>query len=147
MKTSNFSTAILVDQSPEEAFAAINQVSAWWTGSPGIEGSTGKLHDEFTYDYQPYHHSKQKVTEMVPGKKIAWLVIDSHINFVENKDEWTGTEIIFEISRKGDKTEVLFTHAGLTPAIECYDGCSNAWGSYIKGNLFDFISKGTVLPG
>jgi hypothetical protein len=69
MSDQNFSTAFTVDQTPEEAFAAINNVREWWTGKPGVEGSTDKLGDEFTYRYEPQHYSKQKVTELVPGKK------------------------------------------------------------------------------
>jgi len=141
MKTSDFTATILVDQTPEEAFNAINNVRGWWTGEPGIEGSTDKLNDEFTYDYKPYHHSKQKLTELIPGKKVVWLVTDSNINFVEDKNEWTGTKITFEITKKGDKTEVCFTHVGLAPGIECYDNCSNAWGSYISSSLRNFIAK------
>jgi len=141
MKTSDFTATILVDQTPEEAFNAINNVRGWWTGEPGIEGSTDKLNDEFTYDYKPYHHSKQKITELIPGKKVVWLVTDSNINFVEDKNEWTGTKITFEITKKGDKTEVCFTHVGLAPGIECYDNCSNAWGSYISSSLRNFIAK------
>jgi len=142
MKTPDFTATILVDQNPEEAFNAINNVREWWTGEPGIEGSTDKLNDEFTYDYKPYHHSKQKIIELIPGKKIVWLVTDSNISFVEDKNEWTGTKITFEITKNGDKTEVRFTHAGLVPGIECYDGCSNAWGSYISSSLYNFIAKG-----
>ena len=141
MKTSDFTTTILVDQTPEEAFNAINNVCGWWTGEPGIEGTTDKLNDEFTYDYKPYHHSRQKITELIPGKKVVWLVTDSNLSFVEDKNEWTGTKIIFDIATKGDKTEVRFTHMGLVPAVECYDGCSNAWGGYISSSLCDLIAK------
>ena len=110
MKTTNFTTAFLVGQTPEEAFEAIINVRVWWTGEPGIEGSTDKLGDEFTYRYEPYHYSKQKITELIPGKKVVWNVTDSTINFVEDKSEWTGTKITFDISKKGDKTQVRFTH-------------------------------------
>jgi len=142
MKTSDFTATILVDQTPEEAFDAINNVRGWWTGDPGIEGSTDKLNDEFTYDYKPYHHSKQKITELIPGKKIVWLVTDSNLSFVADKNEWTGTKITFDIAKKGDKTEVCFTHVGLVPGVECYNDCSNAWGSYITSSLRNFIAKG-----
>lgn len=146
MKTNDFSTSITVDQSPEEVFDAINNVRGWWSGSPGIEGSTDKLGDEFTYRYEPYHYSKQKVTELVSGKKVVWFVLDCQLNFTEDKSEWKGTRITFEIAKKGDKTEVRFSHMGLVPEIECFDACSNAWGSYINGSLRNLITTGEGNP-
>ena len=50
MTTSDFTTSFLVDQTPEEAFKAINNVRGWW--SEEIEGSTDKLNDEFSYHYE-----------------------------------------------------------------------------------------------
>jgi hypothetical protein len=141
MKTPDFTTTILVDQTPEEAFNAINNVCAWWTGAPGIEGSTNKLNDEFTYDYQPYHHSKQKITELIPGKKVVWLVTDSNLTFVKDQNEWTGTKITFDIAKKADKTEIRFTHVGLVPEGECYNDCSNAWSAIINNSLRNLITK------
>jgi hypothetical protein len=140
----DFTTTISVDQTPEEAFAAINNVRGWWTGA--IEGSTDKLGDEFTYRYEDLHYSKQQVTEFVPGKKVVWLVLDGGPNFVKDKTEWKGTEITFAISQKGDKTEVRFTHIGLVPEFECFSECSNAWGSYIRGSLRNLITTGKT-PG
>ena len=139
MKTSDFTTAILVDQTPEEAFNAINNVRGWWTGEPGVEGNTDKPGDEFTYRYKDIHYSKQKVTELIPGKKVVWLITDSKLNFIKDKDEWTGTKISFDITKKGDKTEIRFTHIGLAPDIECYRDCSNAWSSYINSSLRNLL--------
>lgn len=140
MTAKNFTTTFTVDQTPEQAFAAINDVRAWWTGK--IEGSTDKLGDEFTYRYEDVHYSKQKLIEFIPGKKVVWLIVDARLNFTEDKSEWKGTKVIFEIARKGDKTEVRFTHAGLVPAFECYGACSNAWGSYINGSLRRLMTTG-----
>ena len=135
---------ITVDQTPEEAFAAINDVRGWWSGD--IEGGTGKLGDVWTYRYKDVHFSKQRITELVPGKRIVWLVLDSYLSFVKDKTEWNGTEIVFEIARKGGKTEVRFTHAGLVPAFECYGGCSGAWGFYIEDSLRKLIETGKGEP-
>ena len=140
MNDQNFTTTFTVDQTPEEAFAAINNVRGWWSGEPGIEGSTDKLGGEFTYRYKDIHYSKQKITGLIPGKKVVWLVLDSQLNFVKDRNEWNGTTITFEISKKGGKTEVRFTHVGLVPDHECYGACSNAWGSYINGSLRSLIT-------
>jgi hypothetical protein len=52
----------------------------------------------------------------------------------------------FEISRKGNKTEIRFTHVGLVPEYECYDACSEGWGLYINSSLRDLITKGKGQP-
>jgi hypothetical protein len=142
MNNQNYTTAFTVDQTPEEVFAAINNPRGWWAGE--FEGSTGKLGDEFTYNYKPYHYSKQKITEFIPGKKVAWDVLESTLNFVDDKTEWKGTRITFDIAKKGEKTEVRFTHVGLVPNIECFGACSNAWGSLINGSLRSLITTGVA---
>jgi len=146
MNSQNFTTTFTVDQSPETVFAAINNVRGWWSGE--IEGSTDKLGDEWTYRYQDVHYSKQKITEFIPGKKVVWHVVEGYLNFVQDKAEWKDTEITFDIAKKGDQTEVRFTHVGLIPAYECFDLCSNAWGFYINGSLRSLITtgQGQVMP-
>jgi len=144
MDNQNYTTSILVDQTPEEAFEAINNVRGWWSGE--IEGVTDKPGAEFTYRSRDVHTSTQKITELIPGKKVVWHVLDAQISFVEDKREWKGTDIIFDISRKDDKTEIRFTHIGLVPAFECYKDCSNAWGLLINRNLRGLITTGKVQP-
>jgi hypothetical protein len=135
MKNQDFVTTLLVTQTPEQAFTAIKNVRGWWSGlySEEIEGSADKLNDEFTFRAGGgSHYSKQKLVELVPNKKIAWLVTDSTLSFIEDKSEWTGTKISFELSKDDNKTKIVFTHVGLVPKIECYDGCSGAWTGYLE---------------
>ncbi len=120
----SFTTTLTVERTPEEVFAAITNVRGWWSGD--IEGPTDQVGGEFTYRYEDLHYSKQQVTELVPGKRVVWLVVDSSLQFVEDKREWNGTRVTFDIARKGDKTEIRFTHAGLLPTHECYPMCSSA---------------------
>lgn len=144
MKNQNYTTSFTVSESPERVFVAINNARGWW--SEEIEGRTDHLGDEWTYRYKDVHHCKIKVTELIPGKKVVWLVLDNDFNFTKDKAEWKGTNIIFEISKKGDTTEVRFTHQGLVPQYECYDICSDAWGTYIKGSLRSLIATGKGHP-
>jgi len=143
-KNQDLTITFSVDQTPEEAFEAITNVRGWWSGE--IEGPTDKLGGDFTYRYQNIHYSKQKVTELVPGRRVVWLVLDSFLDFIEDKREWNGTKVTFDIARKGGKTEVRFTHAGLVPTHECYGACSNAWSSYIRGSLRSLIATGKGQP-
>ncbi|HEY9260767.1 SRPBCC domain-containing protein [Chitinophaga sp.] len=140
MKETDFTTTVLVDQSPKEVFDAINNVRGWWQGE--INGNTHQLNEEFTYRMGDLHLSKQKVVEIIPDKKVVWLITESNINFVAHKEEWLNTKIVFDISTAGEKTKLTFTHHGLTPAIECYNGCSGAWGQLIEKSLFSLITTG-----
>ena len=144
MNNRSYTTAFMVNQTPEAAFAAINNVRGWW--SEEIEGRTDKLGEEFKYHFQDIHRCKLKIAELVPGKKVVWRVLDNYFNFTKDKTEWTGTDVIFDISKKGDKTEVRFTHQGLVPEYECYDACREGWSTYINSSLLDLIVTGKGQP-
>ena len=142
MQTTDFTTTITVEQTPQEVFDAINTPQNWWSGE--FEGNTKNPNDEFTYRYQDMHYSRQRVIESITGEKLVWLVTESHLSFLEDKEEWTGTKIIFNISKKDGKTELKFTHEGINPGVECYDACSTAWGQLIQQSLFTYITTGNV---
>ncbi|HTB99998.1 MAG TPA: SRPBCC domain-containing protein [Ferruginibacter sp.] len=144
MSTQDFTTTILVDQTPKKVFNAINNVRGWW--SEEIEGNTNKLNDEFTYHYEDVHRCKMKLIEVTPDKKVVWLVVDNYFSFTKDKKEWKGTKIIFEIAKKGDETQLRFTHQGLVPEYECFDICKDAWTQYIRKSLFNLITKGKGQP-
>ncbi|HWZ62637.1 MAG TPA: SRPBCC domain-containing protein [Steroidobacteraceae bacterium] len=144
MKAEHFTASFTVDQSPDEVFAAVNNVRAWWSGQ--IEGRTDKPGEVFTYRYQDLHLSTQEITEWVPGKKVVWHILDARINFVSDKTEWVGTDVVFEIAKKGNQTELRFSHVGLVPTIECYGKCAGAWGFFINNSLRSLITTGKGDP-
>jgi hypothetical protein len=144
MDNQDFTTSILVDQSPKEAFDAITNVRGWW--SEEIEGGTAKLGDVFKYHFKDIHICKMKLVEVVPNKKVIWDVLENDFNFISDKKEWVGTKVVFEISTKNNKTEVRFTHQGLVPDYECYDICFNAWTNYIQNSLYNLITTGKGQP-
>ena len=144
MKTQNFTASFQVDQTPRKVFDAINNVRGWW--SEEIEGSTNKLNDEFNYHYQDVHICRMKLVEVVPNRKVVWKVLSNYFNFTKDKNEWTGDKIIFEISEKNEKTQLHFTHEGLTPEYECYEACFDGWSNYIKKSLYNFVTTGKGQP-
>jgi hypothetical protein len=114
MNEASYTTTFTVDQSPAEAFAAINNVRGWWSGE--IDGRTDELGAQFTYRHLDIHRSKQEITELIPGQRVAWHVLDGYLSFTQDTTEWTGTDITFDLVARGSGTEVRFTHAGLSPA-------------------------------
>lgn len=140
MASQSFTASFSVDQTPEEVFNAITNVRGWWTGD--VEGSTDKLGDEFTYRYEDVHYSAQKITELIPAKRVVWRVSDAHLKYAEDPREWTGTEIMFEVVQNGRQTEVRFAHLGLVPEFGCFDSVSSAWSFYINGSLRRLITTG-----
>lgn len=144
MTDQSFTTAFTVEQTPDAAFAAITNVRGWW--SEDISGPTDQLGQAFKYRFHDIHRCEIQVTELVAGKRVAWLVLDNYFNFTQDDTEWTGTQIIFDIARKDGLTEVRVTHLGLVPEYECYDACTNGWTTYINGSLRDLITTGKGQP-
>lgn len=145
MKNQDYSVSLTINTSVHEVFERINEVHLWWTNE--LKGSSKKLNDVFTVQFADIHLSTQQIIELIPDKKIVWLVTDSNLSFVEKVDEWTNTTIVFELMEKNGNTQIDFTHIGLVPAIQCYDGCSKGWDYFIKGSLFKFLTEGKGTPG
>jgi hypothetical protein len=144
MSTQDFTTTILVDQTPKEVFNAINNVRGWW--SEEIDGNTDKLNEEFMYHFKDVHLCRIKLVEVVPDKKVVWHVLDNYFSFIENKSEWKDTKIVFEISEKDGKTQLHFTHLGLVPQEECYNICVEGWNNYINLSLRNLVVAGKGQP-
>lgn len=140
----SYTTSFTVDQTPQQVFEAVNNVRGWW--SQEIVGDTDKLGAEFTFAYKDLHKSTHKITQFEPGKKVVWHTVDAQINFVNDKTEWNGTDVVFEIQKVGDKTELKFEHVGLTPTLACFGDCSGAWEFYINTSLRDLITTGKGQP-
>lgn len=134
MKKENYNYTFTSSKTPGEIFDLLLDVKKWWHGlyAETIEGKSRQLDDEFSFKAgDGVHYSKQRLTELVPGKSIAWLVTESRLSFLEDPAEWTGTTLRFELLAKGKGTEVRFTHEGLVPQLPCYSSCSGAWTGYM----------------
>lgn len=140
----NLTWTFQVDETPERAFEAINNVRGWWSGQ--ITGSTAELGAEFSYWVPGIHYVKFRVTELAPARKVTWLALDSWLGLLNDKEEWTGTTVTFDIAEVDGRTEVRFVHHGLVPDVECYDVCWVAWGGYITTSLRELIATGRGRP-
>lgn len=146
-RTDHLTARISVSHTPDEVFAAITNVRGWW--SENIIGATAAADDEFVF-YEAgdgIRFSRFRLTEVVPGRRVVWHVVDSYLIFIEDHDEWTDTRVIFDISAGSDGTTVHFTHEGLTAADSaCFEACSRGWTFYITESLPRLIATGTGQP-
>jgi uncharacterized protein YndB with AHSA1/START domain len=144
MSDNSLTIEIAVPNTPEEVFAAVTNVGKWW--SEGIEGETTDVGGEFTFtDYNDLW-CRFRLTEVTPAQRMVWSVVDSRLDFVEDHTEWTGTQVIFDITPATGGTRLRFTHQGLRPTVECYDACSRGWDFYINRSLPEFLATGTGQP-
>lgn len=144
MTTKDYTATIEVDKSPSVAYNAIKNFRGWW--SEEIEGNTDKLNEEFFYHHKTIHLCKMKLIDMIPDKKLVYLVTENEFSFTKDKTEWINTKLVFEITKQGETTQVKFTHEGLVPDYECYKICNDAWSIYIKRSLYNYITTGKGEP-
>jgi uncharacterized protein YndB with AHSA1/START domain len=135
-----------VEQTPQAVFDAITNVRGWWGN---VVGDTDRLGAEWVYFVPDIHFTKFRTSELVAGELVEWTCLDSYLSFPEDKHEWTGTTVRFEISQPdgpGGVTRVVFTHVGITPEVECHDVCQTAWAQYVLGSLRDLVLAGAGRP-
>ena len=134
MNNQNFTYTFQSSQTPEAIFDLLLHIDQWWYGVFGetIEGKSEKINDEFTFlAGEGMHYSKQKMTELVPNRRVAWQVSESKLTFLSDPGEWQGSTIAFDVSGENGKTNITFTHNGLVPELECYNNCSAGWTKYL----------------
>lgn len=140
----DYHSSFTTPAAPAEAFKKIEDVSGWWARQ--FEGSASKPGDVFTVRFDAGDWYTIKIAEVVPGRRIVWDVIGSEQLWHEDHDEWTGTQIIWEVSPEGTGSQVTMTHLGLTPAFECYDNCKLGWDYLVSQSLRKYLNEGAGLP-
>ena len=144
MTDQSFTTTFSVDRSPREVFDAINDVPAWWSAE--VEGPTDVEGETFTFRVKDLHRSQIRVSELVPGERVVWTVLENYMSFVEDQTEWVDTQIRFDLTKRDGGTDVRFTHVGLLPDHECYAVCSKAWDYYLRESLPNLVTTGEGKP-
>lgn len=142
--TDHYTVAIAVDEKPDAVFRAITDVRGWW--NENIIGDTAALDEEFVFMDEGIRFSRFRLTQVEPGQRVVWHVVDAYLSFIADHDEWTGTRVIFDLTAEGNRTKLHFTHEGLTAASPCYESCSKGWDFYITQSLPKLIATGTGQP-
>lgn len=143
MNEQNYNCHIGANVTAKEAFDAISRVSEWW--STDLTGSSRNLNDVFTVRFSETSVTF-KIVEIVPNKKIVWLVTDCYLHWIKNKKEWIGTRLNWDISAEKGSTLISFTHIGLVPELECYNDCKEGWTFHVGTSLFKLMTEQKGIP-
>lgn len=140
MEEKDFHLSITAKVSMEEAFKSICKVAEWWGVT--CSGNSQDLHGKFVVKMGGDSYFNFTVAELVPNKKVVWLVTDCHMPWYSDKEEWKNNKLIFDLSENNGVTELRFTHLGLTPEVECYKDCKPGWTHWITRSLHSYFTTG-----
>lgn len=140
MTNKNFNRSITVNISASEAMNKISRITDWWGVT--CTGKAENLGDKFIIKMGGDSFFNMTIEELIPNKKVVWLVTDCNMPWYADKKEWKNHRMIFELSESNGITELKFTHEGLTPEKECWKDCEFGWIHWITRSLFSYLTTG-----
>jgi hypothetical protein len=140
MEKNDFISSISAKISPDEAIKRISKLPEWWGVT--FSGSSEKQNDQFTVKMGGDSFFNFTVAELIPGKRVVWLVTDCNMPWYADKKEWANTKLIFDVTENNGVTDLNFKHEGLTLEVECYKDCAPGWTHWIKTSLFSYFTTG-----
>lgn len=143
MKQQDYTATIQVNANAKEAFQKISNVGDWWAKT--FKGKASHKGDHFSVRFGETTVDFD-IKEAIPDKKIVWHVSDCYLHWLKDKTEWTGTEVVWEISSENNHSEIKMTHVGLTPDVECFKDCQKGWNEHVKSSLVKLINENKGQP-
>jgi uncharacterized protein YndB with AHSA1/START domain len=120
------------------ALATTEGLAGWWTTrTSGDDGLSGVIRFRFR-DGDAEDGFDMKVTDLQPGHRVAWEVLDG-------PQEWVGTTVSWDLKPEDDYTIVLFKHEGWREPVEFMHHCSTKWGSFLM-SLKSLVETGRGAP-
>lgn len=108
-----------------EALTTENGIGSWWDKPKAVKSDAGVV-----LEFNPgAEHGllRMKVLDSVQGKQVEWECISAHPKN-SPASAWTGTRIIFEISKKETVAILNFRHVGWDENSEYFGFCNYQWG-------------------
>jgi len=115
---------VFIKSTPEKIYEAITTqrgIASWWSASNNAKPEAGSVYRiSFGGDY----YKEIKVSELVPGKKVTWDILDAH-------PEWLNTKVTFDIAMGKNSAELRFNHSGWKEYTDMFAQCSYHWAIYL----------------
>jgi len=79
-----------------------------------------------------------KITNLEDKQKVEWECL-------QGDKEWMGTNFVFELEEKNNKTTLRFTHSNWKEVTDFYASCNYHWGWYMT-SLKNYCETGKGQP-
>jgi uncharacterized protein YndB with AHSA1/START domain len=143
-RTEDFTAVLNLPTSPvtvSALFTSAAGVSRWWGPTEGDATVGGTLVTSFG----EHGVNAARVLEAGPNRVVWEPVAAPGTTPTGHTQEWLGTTIEIDILPSGTGTELRFRHAGLTPRLDCWDACLDAW-TYFMSSIESYATTGTGTP-
>ncbi|HTP12993.1 MAG TPA: SRPBCC domain-containing protein [Bacteroidota bacterium] len=104
-----------------EALTTQEGFTHWWTQDCVVKPAVGFINE---FRIGPDAHYRMKVILFQPGRSVEWKCLNQH-------DDWSGTQVSFIVTEKGEYTYLDMRHTGLTGENEEYGSINFQWGQYL----------------
>ena len=128
---------VFIKSTPDKIYEAITTqqgIASWWSVNNNAKPEVGSIYRIF---FSGDYFKDIKITELVPGKRVAWEILDAH-------PEWLKTKVTFDISMGKNSAELRFNHSGWREYTDMFAQCSHHWGIYLQ-NLKTYTEKGKAF--
>jgi uncharacterized protein YndB with AHSA1/START domain len=117
------------------ALATPEGLAGWWTTDTVGKSEVG---GPIAFRFGDAGGFDMEILSLEPGTHVRWRVTDGPA-------EWVGTEIDWELDRRGDYTIVLFKHEGWREPVEFMHHCSTKWATFLL-SLKEYVETGHGRP-
>ena len=77
---------VFIQSTPEKIYSAVTTqegIACWWSKKNNANPETGSIYRIY---FGPDYYKEIKITELVPGKKVVWEILDAHPRMAEHNN-------------------------------------------------------------
>ena len=145
--STSYTREIIVSTTPSAAYRALtNGFDKWWTTSCNPISEPG---DRITFRFGSTYWV-MRANSLVPDNFVELECLEAHHVHeglpLSILNEWEGTRLRWQIQKHGEKTKIIFVHAGLVPSLDCYEVCEQGWDNFFVSSLKQYLDTGEGSP-
>lgn len=118
-----------------QAVTTVEGLAGWWTTDTVGKNEVG---EKLIFRFGDLGGFDMEVLKLDPSGHVRWRVVDG-------PEEWIGTEIDWNLGRRGEHTIVQFKHEGWREPVPFMHHCSTKWAVFLM-SLKELVETGRGRP-